>query len=200
MAVLSYATQAATISWVPDADGNWEVASNWDLGVPGSSDDAVIDVGGDTVRTITIGSGGQSVNSVTSEENLYITGGDLTVGAGTSEIDADLVVGSGRSLVVDGGAFTASGEATIGSANFYVYSGGALDLSSADSYSGSTLRNIIRVDGDGSLLDLSGLSSFRGGSGGGLQRVEDNSPGRWDGRLEQRDDCFPQYSLSSDRH
>jgi len=158
-----HAAWSATISWVPNADGNWEIPGNWDLGVPGSGDDAMIDVGGATVRTITIGSGSQSINSVTSQENLHITGGDLTInGSGTSTINGDLILGTGRILTVTDGMFVANGSTTIDASNLYANTGGSLVLSNATSYSGASQTNYIQAEGTDSVVDLSGLTSFAG--------------------------------------
>src|SRR5688500_3123612 len=78
---------AGPVSWLPDADGNWEVACNWSPNLPTAADDVTIDVGGATVRTVTIGSGNQSALSLLSQENLTIAGGSLTIGSGGATIN-----------------------------------------------------------------------------------------------------------------
>ena len=65
---------AEPVSWIPDSDGNWENNGNWSPIFPSSFYDVTIDVGGATVRTITIGSGNQSARSLLSEENLTLSG------------------------------------------------------------------------------------------------------------------------------
>src|SRR5206468_4162141 len=60
---------AATVSWLPNADGFWHVAANWSSNplLPGPTDDVVIDVGGAAVRTITHSQGSTTVLSLTSQ-------------------------------------------------------------------------------------------------------------------------------------
>lgn len=99
----------ASISWGPDADGNWEDGGNWAPNPPGLLDDVTINVGGATVRTITIGTGTPSVLSLACEEDLILAGGNLTIGAGGGAINGALTVGAGRTLTVNTGAFSANG-------------------------------------------------------------------------------------------
>jgi formylmethanofuran dehydrogenase subunit C len=70
---------AATVLWVPDADGFWDLAGNWNLGLPVAGDDVIISVGGAVVRTITFRTGTVAVNSLASDEDLLVTGGELIV-------------------------------------------------------------------------------------------------------------------------
>jgi len=75
------APHAAVVDWLPDADGFWDVVTNWSSNpaLPGGADDVVIDVGGATVRTVTHRSGTNSVTSLTSQENFALTGGTLSL-------------------------------------------------------------------------------------------------------------------------
>src|SRR5688572_16586585 len=67
---------AAAVVWV-DATGFWDVAGNWNPSLPGATDDVTINVGG--LQTITHRTGTNTINSVSSDENLSITGGSLIV-------------------------------------------------------------------------------------------------------------------------
>ena len=73
------------VNWAPNADGFWDVTTNWSSNpaLPGAADDVTIDVGGATVRTITFRSGAATINSLTSQENLALTGGTLALVLGT---------------------------------------------------------------------------------------------------------------------
>ena len=112
-------TLAPTISWISDADGYWDDASNWldDSGVsrvPTSSDDVLIG-SQDFYFTVTIRSGDQAVHSLCSYQPLIITGGSLTLEA-DSEIYAD--------LVLEDGVLSISGSLTVG--GYFVQNGGVV--------------------------------------------------------------------------
>ena len=112
--------------WTGDADGtNWTNPGNWSSdAVPGSTDVVTINVPGNV--TIQIASGAQTVLSLTSSDALSITGGSLTVTAGTSQENGALTVGTGGTLSASGAGttFTASGAGTINGSIFA--SGGAV--------------------------------------------------------------------------
>src|SRR5262249_40948959 len=95
----------ATVTWNVDANGFWDVASNWGTGVvPGAGDDVVIDRG--TANPIvTIRSGAQSVHSLTSNEALVISGGSLTEAAASA---------MNNGLTLSGGTLTPNGALTLG--------------------------------------------------------------------------------------
>ena len=62
-ATLVGSAQAASVSWVPNADGDWTTATNWSSNplFPGATDTVTIAVGGATVRTITFLSGSSNI-------------------------------------------------------------------------------------------------------------------------------------------
>jgi hypothetical protein len=151
------------VNWLPNADGNWTVAANWssDPALPNASDEVVIDVGGSTVRTVTIDSGTQTIGSLLSEENIHITGGNLVVGGG--DVYGDLFFGPTRSLTVNGGIFSAHGAAAVDTSNLFANAGGSLRLPNATSYAGMlSVSNAIHAGGPSSLIDLTGMASFAG--------------------------------------
>ena len=97
----------STIQWINPASGNWEDPSNWSSGtVPGPGDDVIINVPGDI--TVTHDTGNDTVQSLTSQQNLLITGGSsLTVSGAFTE-------SSNEMLTVDQAAsFTADAPSTI---------------------------------------------------------------------------------------
>ncbi len=68
----------AQVSWAVDADGFWDVATNWSTGtVPGPTDDVVIDRA--TPVTVTHRTGSDTVRSVTGRDQLAVTSSTLTV-------------------------------------------------------------------------------------------------------------------------
>ena len=157
--------RADVVTWVPDADGQWEDATNWssDPALPGSDDDVTIDVGGATVRTVTLGAGEASVQSLTCEENLDIVGGDLTIGSGGGTVNGALTIGNWQRLTVSGGSFSANGPTSIDDANLYAVDGGRLALPNATSYDPVSWRpGTFKAGDEGSLLDLSALTTLSG--------------------------------------
>ncbi|MGE0860758.1 MAG: hypothetical protein AB7P42_16725, partial [Gammaproteobacteria bacterium] len=104
---------AAPVNWLPDADGFWDVVANWSSNpaLPGTVDDVTLDVGGTTVRTVTHRSGTTTINSLTSQENISLTGGTLSIAAASSL--AGLFSQSGG-LLSGTGTLTVSGAASLG--------------------------------------------------------------------------------------
>ena len=74
----------ATVTWVAPGSGSWDVAANWDIGVPTASDDVFIPNLAGT-PTISINSGASAVaKSVTSAELVDIGSLSSLVISGTS--------------------------------------------------------------------------------------------------------------------
>ena len=142
----------ATVSWVSATSGSWDVASNWSTdAVPGPTDDVIIDVAGAS-PTVTIASNVESVNSITADDLLVVSGGGLTVDA-TSTMSGGLTM-TGGSLTASGSsvALTVTGTTTVSSASLYAEDGATLNLPDATSYS--------ELDGDTSTaLQASGRTA-----------------------------------------
>ena len=130
-------TQTNTVkTWISDKDGYWDDAKNWSNGVvPGSTDNVVIDRGAAN-PTITIRSGTQIVNSLTSTEALIVSGGSLTLNAdstfsGNLTLSGGTLGGSGAvrvtgafnvtgySSLVGAESFTTEGESTVSMASVH---------------------------------------------------------------------------------
>ncbi len=108
-------TRATPVSWSVDADGQWTTPSNWSTNaLPTSTDDVTLDrpLGS---YTITLSSGAQSINSLTSHENLSLTGGTLSLSSPST------VTGS---FSLTGGTLTGPGSLTL--AGPATFSSGAL--------------------------------------------------------------------------
>ncbi len=106
----------ATITWTNPVGGDWNTAANWDLNrLPTTGDDVVVpDLGGAGADlTVTIASGATTVQSVTSAENLTVTGASLQLAGGTQTVSVagtallsnatlkDATLAAGTALVVD---------------------------------------------------------------------------------------------------
>ncbi len=144
--------------WTNPSGGSWDVASNWSNGVPVSTDDVVIDVSGGT-PTVTISANVETVNSITADDPLSITGGGLTVAAdstisgGLSMTGGSLeATGAGVSLIVDGAT-------TISGASLYAEAGATLSLPNLATLA-NTSYPTLEATGTGSLLSLPSLTSI----------------------------------------
>ena len=94
MEILEPRQLLATVQWINPAGGSWDVAGNWSTdAVPGPGDDVVINVSAAT-PTVTISSNVESVNSITADDPLVISGGGLTVAA-PSEINGSFTLSGG---------------------------------------------------------------------------------------------------------
>src|SRR4051812_8500932 len=109
---LSVAAYGGSVTWVPDADGLWQTATNWSStpALPGSGDDVTINVAGD--RLITLSSGTQSIKSLNSSEQILISGSVNTVlqVLTTAQLNNTLTMTSGTLL---GGTYNMSGQGSI---------------------------------------------------------------------------------------
>ena len=97
---------AAAVNWALNADGFWDVATNWSSNplLPGAADDVTLNVGG--LVTITYRVGATTINSLTSQENLVVTGGSLTVANAFS---------NAANTTISGGTLTLNGVSSLAS-------------------------------------------------------------------------------------
>jgi hypothetical protein len=94
------------ITWASDVSGDWDNPAMWTGGVvPGPGDDAVIAFSDITVTHTS--SASDSVNSLTSQGAIAITGGSLSL-ASASNVNNALTLSSGATLT-GGGNITVSG-------------------------------------------------------------------------------------------
>jgi hypothetical protein len=179
-------TLPATITWIAGS-GNFDDGANWSGGVvPGPNDVAVIDTGS-TAATITIQNGDniqvQAINTA-SADTLALTGvlvgivpggeytgGALTVTSGSSTLNGSLSISGGGSLTASGSAvsLTANGTAAITNGSLSAKSGAQLSLPTltAIDTGGVTDSTVsLGADGIGSVLNVSALTTYRGGSTG----------------------------------
>lgn len=165
---------AGPVSWLPDSNGNWEVAGNWSPGLPTATDDVTIDVGGATVRTITIGSGNQSARSLLSQENLTLSGGSLTIGSGGATVNGAFNITNNRTLTVDAGTFTATGATNVDGAAMLARSGATIMLPGVTSYAGDSPSESpgIEARGAGSVINLPNLTMLTGNTFSGRPALE----------------------------
>lgn len=149
---------AGTNTWVNAGGGSWSVAANWSLGrVPVAGDDVVIpDLGAAGASlTVTFDGPAATVRSLTSAENLTLTGGTLTV-TGTLASSAAVTLAGGTLAQATVRAGTALGTSAAGS-NFggrlvavtiegTLAAGGRIDIAG-----GLTVNGTATVSGGGSL-------------------------------------------------
>ena len=152
--------------WNPDADGFWNVAGNWDqLHVPVAGEQVLIDVGGGTVRTITVPAGTFVADLLTSNENIVIGGGSLSL-ASASTINASLAVNSGTlqgtgQITVNGPLSFTGG--TIASTGGVIVNGTTSVNTGTPHLTGVLRTNVLNMTGPLSIA-ASGVLSLVGGS------------------------------------
>lgn len=107
--VSAAAINADTITWTGDGDGSaWHDPNNWDLErVPDAGDDVVVpEVASTSAVLYSSSAGATTINSLTCEEALTLTGGTLTIESGAaSSISND--------LTLSGGTLGGTGDLTV---------------------------------------------------------------------------------------
>jgi hypothetical protein len=157
---LEFRTLLATVSWAVDRDGFWDVPGNWSTGsVPLSGDDVILDRPGADV-TVTLRSGTATVNVLTSQESLVVTGGTLSVGRDSTVRELSIANGTvtgaggvsiGETLNWTGGNLIGSGKTVIAATAEFNYSAGTRTTTRGFELTGpaSILSGSLGLDGDG---------------------------------------------------
>jgi len=159
----------ATDVWINPAGGDWNDPANWSTGVvPGLADDAFI--GAPAGATITYSGGDTTIKSLISTSALDISGGNITLTTGDSEIDAALTMSHSAQISIQGAGATLTAKGTVAidtGAEFFAIGGGLIDLSALTSFNGpSDGGATIQATGTGSKVDLSNLTVLHGATGG----------------------------------
>jgi filamentous hemagglutinin family protein len=98
---------AATTNWTGGgADDFWSNAANWDQGVPGASDSAVIGFGSSFNITI-VAAANTGTLSLASDASITMTGGSLNIGS-SALLDGNFSISGGT--LTGNGAITANGN------------------------------------------------------------------------------------------
>ena len=123
---------AAAVSWATDSSGFWNVPTNWssDPSLPGPSDDVTIDRGTPN-PTITHNTGNDSIQSLTANEAVVLSGGTLTI-ANPSSI---------------GSTFSLSGGTLNGAANITVNGTLALSAGTIGGAGATTIAGTLQLTG-----------------------------------------------------
>ena len=118
-------TLLAAVSWTGAAgDGQWTTPGNWSSNpaLPGPGDDVTINVTGNP--TITLGSGTQSIHSLTSADPITVSFPGTLAVATTVQLSANLTLAGGTLL---GGTYAASAGASLITASTSTLNGVTLD-------------------------------------------------------------------------
>jgi hypothetical protein len=156
---------ATAMEWINPGSGDFDIGSNWSTGkVPGTGDVAVINTSAAATITIQPSDSIQVQTLITgSNDTLSIMGGSLTVTAGASTLNGPLTM-TGGSLTASGSGvdLTANGTTTVTGPNLTAKGGATLSLPQAASYTSDNKfgDDNFSVDGKGSLLDVSALTTF----------------------------------------
>ena len=156
---------AAEVSWITDADGNWNLETNWSSGsLPSSGDNVTIDRPGDI--TITVDERAVSILGLTSPDNLKISGQRFTV-AGIANVEGAMEL-DGATLAASGAtsSFDATGSVSANSSAFTA-TGGSIALPTLAASSITSGNRTWAASADGQ-LNLPGLTTTTVSDGGRL--------------------------------
>ena len=169
---------AAAVDWTTDGDGFWDVPTNWSPGLPGATDDVTLDVAG--LVTITYRVGATTINSLTSQENLVVSGGSLTVSnafsnAATTTISGGTLTLNGvstlASLTQSGGVLAGSGLVTVAGPSSWLagtHTGsGTTQFDAALAISGNSTKSITGTRS----VTLNGTTTWSGNTGNGNNAI-----------------------------
>ena len=166
--------------WLPDADGDWNVAGNWSgSGVPTLKQRVLLDVGGANVRTITHASGNTELHEVRSFERIVLSGGTLSTYV--TEINGELLVsggtfrplgvnhltGSGAVIVAPGGTVAGDGALVVSSGATLRGTGGSVSTTLIFNNPGGR----VLAEGAGDVLPIHTAMYLQGGEIGGAGAV-----------------------------
>ncbi|MCP5144937.1 MAG: hypothetical protein H6978_08950 [Gammaproteobacteria bacterium] len=191
LTALPGAAHADTVAWI-DGSGFWDIAGNWDPGIPTAVDDVSIDVVGTRTVTVRATGGPFAVNTLTAggDETLALSNASLTINAASSlyrlsvagssgilTLNAPLTVadtfthGSG---LISGSDLTLGGPANLAFSAFGAMTGngttrlqGAATIGTYRLDAGRLLRN----EGDVTLTGSIDLN-YNSGAGAGAGRIE----------------------------
>ncbi|HQR72047.1 MAG TPA: hypothetical protein PLE54_15690, partial [Burkholderiaceae bacterium] len=171
---LSGPASAAAISWTPNADGFWDIATNWSSNpaLPGAADDVTLNVAG--LVTVTYRSLATTINSLTSQENFVVSGGSLTVANAFSNAGDTTI--SGGSLTLNGTSNLASltQNSTLSGSGLVTVSGASSWIGGTQTGSGATQFNAaLSISGNGTkqvtgtrVVTLNSTTTWSGNTGG----------------------------------
>lgn len=125
-AAIPHVAHAGTVTWI-DGSSYWDIATNWDLGVPTAADDAIIDRPNINYVVVRSTGGPFTVNSLTmpGDDRLTVSG-SLTVN-GTFTHASSTDVSRGGSLILNGSSSSANllQNGTVGGTGVYTVTGPA---------------------------------------------------------------------------
>ncbi len=156
--VLENRVVLSSVSWINPDGGDWDTASNWSSdAVPTAADNVTIGIA--ITNPVTHNSSSSdSVDSITSQDPLDLSGGSLSIGT-MATLNASLTLDGGT---VSGGPINLSNGATlVGTDNGGTLSGvtldGTLDLATNSSH--VTITNGLTLDGTIDLGNASGSTA-----------------------------------------
>jgi hypothetical protein len=164
--------RAATVTWDGGGgDFSWQNPANWNANtLPGTGDDAVINIAGNATITT---SSNVTIRSLQCSNSLTLAGGTFRVTAGASIVQGQFSVTGSFTLSATGAgtSFTGASSVSANTASFEAVGGARVSLPGLAAYSKGTtcLFASWRATGVGSALEFSGLSVLTGGSCGGLE-------------------------------
>ena len=138
----------SAVSWTGGGDGvHWGDANNWSThALPGTSDDVTINAVPATV--VQVNTGTDSVNSLTSSNQILLKGGTLTLAAASQVTQLNFSSGtlSGAGNLTVTGTLNWSGGTMTGTGTTIVPSAGSLTVPSGD----VAIQRIVEIDGTAS--------------------------------------------------
>jgi hypothetical protein len=162
-------SHASDLTWVGPNASSWEIAANWDAGLPVGSSDVLLG----TYDT-TIGSAAFVIQSFSGTGTLSLTGGSLSISAPSSTGGLALSGGSlTGSNTVNAGTFSWNGG-TIGTSGA-PGPGVTLNVSGPSSFDGYSYNKLIA---GGSTLNLNGNTTWYAGyNNAGISLQGPSAPG-----------------------
>jgi hypothetical protein len=159
--------KAGADSWVPNADGDWDTASNWSNGLPTSN--TAVTINTKDTHSITHSTGNDFAKSLkVGNDQFALTGGTLTISGASSFADGLTVAGG----VLSAGKVTIKGPGT--------FEGGSVTGTTALSISGAATLDNFGLLGSATLTN-SGTTSLTGnitvGDGTGVNATITNAKG-----------------------
>jgi hypothetical protein len=152
---------AQTKTWTGAGDGvSWTNRFNWSGSTLPAASDTVGITSGSGTRVIIFSDNDITVRSIQCSKPLVVSGGSLTLTAGSSSFSGALTLSNSATLTAAGAVMTASGTTVLADSWLSASGGGVMHFPNLYSVTNNNASPVWRADDASSLIDLSMVTNI----------------------------------------